>query len=241
MPSIAQKRRLVIADPDHRARAPLREALLRDGNEVLEVSTAAELRQLTAERPLDAVLMELDLPDENGLMVIRDLRAGSSIGIIVHTARDEQVDRIVALEMGADHYVAKGHEPRELAVRVRNLLWRMAGSLSATAADRGREQIRFEDWVLDVGKRVLRGPAGGTSTLTRQEAAILHALVRHAGQVMSRDQLMDAVNRAWNPTDRTIDVLIGRLRRKIERDPQTPELIVTIYGEGYMFTGTVQA
>lgn len=233
------KRRIGIADPDKGIRTALRESLLREGHDVLDAGGALQLRDMAAERRLDAVILDIDLPDENGLMVIRDLRATSNIGIIVFTASDEQVDRIVALEMGADDYVTKPRDPRELTVRLRNLLWRMAPTPAQAAGTAARDQLRFEDFLFDVTKRVLRSASGGTNTLTRQESAVLHALVSHAGQVMSRDQLMDAVNREWNPTDRTIDVLIGRLRRKIEVNPTTPELIVTIYGEGYLFTGTV--
>jgi len=238
MSSVSPRRRIVIADSSAALRADLRAALAREGHDVVEADDAATVRRLVAERPVDVVILDLDLGDENGLTVLRDLRATSAMGLVVHTSRDEAVDRIVALEMGADHYILKGRDPREIAVRVRNLLWRMAGA-GTPAGPRDRSLLRFEDWVFDLGKRVLRSAAGGTSSLTRQEAAVLHALIDHAGQVMSRDQLMDAVNREWTPTDRTVDVLIGRLRRKIERDPATPELIVTIYGEGYLFTGTV--
>lgn len=231
------KRRIAAVDADASTRQILVTALGREGYDVVVTDTVAVARKALAERPFDAVIVDTDLPGENGLAFVRDLRSASNIGIVVLTARNDTVERIVALEMGADHYVTKPFEPRELTVIVRNLLWR---TRNVPVPQQGEKtQFRFDNWLFDVSKRLLRASDGGTSTLTRQENAVLHALVGNAGKVMSRDQLMDAVNREWNPTDRTIDVLIGRLRRKIERDPANPEMIVTIYGEGYMFTDVV--
>jgi len=218
------------------------DVLSRDGHDLVPANSAATLYRLLGERPIDAVVMDMSLPDDNGLAVLRTLRAGSALGLIALADSADTLDCIVALEMGADHYMSRPIEARDVAVRLRNLLWRVGGTgagTAPTAAGSGKTQYRFGDWLFDVPKRVLQSPATGTCTLTRQETAVLHALVSHTGKVLSRDQLMDAVNREWNPTDRTIDVLIGRLRRKVEPDPAQPELIVTIYGEGYLFTAAV--
>lgn len=233
------RRRIVVLDPDSARRKALMEALHRDGHDLVAADSAAAAQRILADRPVDAVVMEMTLPDDSGLALLRTLRAASPVGLIALTDSADALDRLIALEMGADHHITRPVEPREVAVRLRNLLWRMGAAGAAAPAAAVKTQFRFGDWLFDMPKRVLRSPTAGTATLTRQETAVLHALVAHAGQVLSRDQLMDAVNREWNPTDRTIDVLIGRLRRKIEADPATPELIVTIYGEGYLFTPAV--
>ncbi len=244
MASPAPRRRVVVLDGDSIRRKGLIDALNRDGHELMAADTAAALHRILSERPVDAVVLDMSPPDDNGLVVLRTLRAASSVGLIALSHLDDPFDRVIALEMGADHYMVHPVDTRDLAVRLRNLLWRVGGSANGAGAGpagagANKTQFRFGDWLFDVPKRVLRSPDSGTSTLTRQETAVLQALVSHAGKVLSRDQLMDAVNREWNPTDRTIDVLIGRLRRKIEPDPAKPELIVTIYGEGYLFTGVV--
>ncbi|WP_404378686.1 winged helix-turn-helix domain-containing protein [Caenispirillum salinarum] len=228
------RRCIIVVDGDEAARERAVSALRDGGMDALGATDAASVRGLMDVRPCDLVATELDLPDGNGLMLIRDLRAASAIGLIALTARTEVVDRIVALEMGADDYVTKPFEPRELAVRCRNLMWRVSTAGTA-AVFRGADRVRFADWVFDHGKRLLIGADEQPVMLTRQEAAVLKALVDNPGRVMSRDALMDAVGRGWNPTDRTVDVLIGRLRKKIEPNPAHPELIVTVYGEGYMF------
>lgn len=232
------KRHVIVVDPDTSVTTPLRDHLSREGYTIEIVDSAQGLRQAITDAVYDVIIIDLDLPDENGLTVLRELRTGSSTGLIVQTARNDSVDRIVALEMGADQYVIKPVAPREIAVRVRNLIWRLTASMPSANTTEGA-LLRFEDWTFDVTKRVLRSVSRGNSTLTRQESSVLFALLRNAGKVLTRDQLMDAVNREWAPTDRTIDVLIGRLRRKIEIEPATPELIITLYGEGYMFAGMV--
>jgi len=238
MPPSKPKNRLIVLGAFQEG-ASYRTTLEEDGHDVVMLSAVDDLWRTHRAHPADVIVLDLDLPDAHGLSVVRDLRAHSATGIVVLTARTDPMDRLIALEMGADHYLELPVTARELAVRVRNLLWRI-DAVPASAGDGDRvTQFQFDGWLFDLDKRVLRHPEFGTSPLTRQEAGILHALVTHAGKVMSRDALMDAVNREWTPTDRTIDVLIRRLRRKIEPDPAAPELIVTIYGEGYLFAGTV--
>lgn len=225
---------VAVVDGDADRRAAVVEQLREAGLEAFGIGRAADVRGFMDVRLCGLVLTDLDLPDGNGLTLIRDLRAVSAVGVIVLTERASQVDRIVALEMGADDYLVRPVDARELGVRCRNLLWRVASAAVATAV-KTRHQVRFSDWIFDSGKRLLVGPGDTAVTLTRQEAAVLQALVKNPGRVMSRDALMDAVGRGWNPTDRTVDVLIGRLRKKVERDSTHPEYIVTVYGEGYMF------
>lgn len=228
-----QRRCVVVVEPDPQVRDALVAALRGAGIDALGAPDTRGARGFLDVRACDVVVTEVDLPDGSGLGLVRDLRAASAVGIIVASARTDEVDRIVALEMGADDYVAKPYSIRELTVRCRNLLWRVASAGAAVA--RNRQHVRFADWTFDAGKRLLIGTDDQAILLTRQEAAVLQALAANPGRVMSRDALMDAVGRGWNPTDRTVDVLIGRLRRKIERDPSHPETIVTVYGEGYMF------
>lgn len=236
------KHRVAVLEADSTVRAALVAALQRDGHQVVSVETPGALAAALADHPVDVAVVDLGGGDGGGdgggKALVRSLRAASAIGIVAISGSDDVLDRIIVLEMGADHILPRPVEPRELAVRVRTLLWRVAGT-GNQGTSRDKSQYRFGDWLFDVEKRMLRHGDSAASSLTRQETAVLQALVSNAGKVMSRDQLMDSVNREWTPTDRTIDVLIGRLRRKIEPDPADPGLIITVFGEGYLFAAPV--
>lgn len=184
---------------------------------------------------VDIVLLDINLPGEDGLYLTRQLRARHDFGIILVTGRTEDVDRIVGLELGADDYVTKPFNQRELFARVKNLLRRTA------AAGRGGEgPKRFGEWRFDLKRRRLSDTDDCTVPLTRAEFELLSAFVSNPGVVMSRDRLLSQVtHRNWDPNDRTIDVLVRRLRKKIEANPKAPEIIVTAHGEGYLFTSEV--
>jgi DNA-binding response OmpR family regulator len=176
----------------------------------------------------DIVLLDLNLPDEDGLAIMRSLRARSDVPIVIVSGRKGAADRIAALEMGADDYVIKPFEPRELVARVSNILRRCRRSESK------RTVFRFAGWELDVDRHVLRARGGKPAVLTPAEFDLLLALVRHRGLVMSRAQLIDAIVHADPPeSDRAIDVLISRIRKKIERDADNPTILLTIRGHGY--------
>jgi two-component system OmpR family response regulator len=177
------------------------------------------------------------------LTLARALREESSVGIIILTGRGETVDRIIGLEMGADDYLPKPFHLRELLARVKSVLRRASARSTPTeiTAAAARLQARFAGWRLDLATRELMSPDGDEVRLTTGEFDLLAAFVQNANQVLSRDRLLDlARNREAGPFDRTIDVQVGRLRRKLEPDPQNPTLIKTVRGTGYIFTPTVE-
>jgi len=205
------------------------------GYRVSEASTADEMEDILKHNDADLLLLDINLPGKDGLTITREQRGRSDdIGIIFVTGRTDEVDRIVGLEIGADDYVTKPFNQRELLARVKNLL-RRTMAMRGVCCDETR--ITFADWVFDIPRRRLVSPEGERIELTRAEYELLAAFVRHPGQVMTRDRLLDCVtHRAWDPNDRTIDVLVRRLRKKIEPDPKKPQFICTAHGEGYVFT-----
>lgn len=188
--------------------------------------------------PADLIVLDLMLPGEGGLSICRRLRAGSSVPIIMLTALGEEVDRVVGLEVGADDYLAKPFGTRELLARIRAVLRR---SRLAAEAERPATQLTFAGWQLARAARRLLNPAGARVTLTSAEFDLLVAFCEQPNRVLSRDRLLDLTHgQAATPFDRSIDILVSRLRRKIEADPSQPELIVTVRAEGYLFTPHVQ-
>src|SRR6266568_4718 len=208
------------------------------------VSTAQDgggMRKVMAQSPVDLVLLDLMLPGEDGLTLARLLREDSNVGIIILTGRGETVDRIIGLEMGADDYLPKPFHLRELLARVKSVLRRVSARSQEKQSQSPRSKARFAGWNLDLSTRELLSPAGSEVRLTTGEFDLLAAFVNNANQVLSRDRLLDlARNREAGPFDRTIDVQVGRLRRKLEDDPQNPSLIKTVRGSGYIFTPTVE-
>lgn len=207
------------------------------GFTVRSADTASQLRQLMARERIDFVLLDIRLPDGDGLALMRDIRAESDVPVILITSRAEEADRIIGLELGADDYVTKPFSPREVLARVRTVLRRTRGFADPA---RGKRLRRFAGWCLDLENHRLTSPSGETMRLTSAEFELLAALVRHPGRIMSRNDLLDVMsNREWDPNDRTVDVLVGRLRRKIESDPSRPQIILTEYGLGYVFAEKV--
>ena len=221
----------------------VREYLTDEGFRVTTANDGAGLREAVARDSIDLVILDLVLRGEDGLQLARELRSGSDIGIIMLTGRGETVDRIIGLEMGADDYLSKPFHLRELLARVRSVLRRGA----ARAAEKGaaaapRARIKFAGWTLDLASRELLSPAGEDVRLTTGEFELLAAFVNHANQVLSRDRLLDlSRHREAGPFDRTIDVQVGRLRRKLEDDPKNPSMIKTVRGGGYIFTPSIES
>jgi len=208
------------------------------------VSTANDgpgMRRVMAQHAIDLVILDLMLPGEDGLTLARALRNESGVGIIILTGRGETVDRIIGLEMGADDYLPKPFHLRELLARVKSVLRRVSARSQEKQSQSPRSKARFAGWNLDLSTRELLSPAGSEVRLTTGEFDLLAAFVNNANQVLSRDRLLDlARNREAGPFDRTIDVQVGRLRRKLEDDPQKPTIVKTVRGTGYIFTPIVE-
>jgi two-component system, OmpR family, response regulator len=197
-------------------------------------SGATVLRRLQAERP-DLCVVDLGLPDMDGIDLVRQIAAVSSSGVLVLTGRGHTVDRIMGLELGADDYMVKPFEPRELVARVRSILRRRIAS-SGTAPGQHRH-ASFLGWSLDCAANILRAADGSEHLLGTAETQVLRAFVERPYQILTREQLIG--QRDLSPLDRSIDVRISRLRRKLESDPQNPKIIKTVYGAGYMFSAAV--
>jgi DNA-binding response OmpR family regulator len=211
-----------------------------EGYRVSTANDGASMRRIMQQYEVDLVLLDIMLPGDDGLSLARQLRAQSDIGIIILTGRGETVDRIIGLEMGADDYLPKPFHLRELLARVKSVL-RRASARSESHKPAPQSAV-FNGWKLDLTSRELTAPSGEEVRLTTGEFDLLAAFVGNANQVLSRDRLLDlARNRASGPFDRTIDVQVGRLRKKLEDDPQNPSLIKTVRGSGYIFTASVDA
>ncbi|WP_089393907.1 response regulator transcription factor [Pseudomonas delhiensis] len=240
---MAMAPRVLIVDDDPLIRELLQSYLVGEGYEVACASTAeqAEASLADAEQggpPFDLVLLDIRLPGKDGLTLTRELRVRSEVGIILITGRNDDIDRIVGLECGADDYVIKPPNPRELVSRAKNLIRRVRHARAPAPAAPVRQPLkRFAHWRLDADRRRLVDRDGSETPLTHGEFQLLSVFLRNSGHTLSRDQLMDQIrNREWLPNDRSIDVLVGRLRRKLRDDPAEPELIITIHGAGYLFT-----
>ncbi len=235
-------RHILVVDDDREIRDLLSRFLAKHGFRVAAAADGREMRKALDEKAVDLVVLDLMLPGDDGLALCRDLRARSNLPVIMLTAMDEETDRIVGLEMGADDYVTKPFNPRELLARIKAVI-RRAESLPERppATAEARDQVRFAGWTLDMDSRELRSPESVLVPLTGGEYELLAAFVTHPQRVLSRDQLLDlARGRDAQPFDRAIDVQVSRIRRKIELDPAKPLLITTVRGGGYMFTPKVE-
>ena len=231
---------ILVVDDQQEICDVVREYLTSEGYRVSTAHDGSGMRRVLSQTPADLVILDLMLPGEDGLTLARSLRSQSNVGIIILTGRGETVDRIIGLEMGADDYLPKPFHLRELLARVKSVLRRVL-SRTDEGAQPTRSHARFAGWNLDLSSRELLSPDGKGVRLTTGEFDLLSAFVNHANQVLSRDRLLDlARNREAGPFDRTIDVQVGRLRRKLEDDPQNPNLIKTVRGSGYIFTPTVE-
>ncbi len=233
---------LLVVDDDREIRQLVKRFLERHG---YRVETAADGRAMDAALAagrFDLVVLDLMLPGEDGLSLCRRLRQTSAVPVIMLTALGDDADRIVGLEMGADDYLPKPFNPRELLARIRAVLRRTqtADAPAAEPTAAADEAFRFAGWTLDPARRELRDPEGLLVALTAGEYGLLLALVERPQRVLSRDQLLDLTRgREAGPFDRSVDVQLGRLRRKIETDPKAPELIKTVRGGGYVLATPV--
>jgi two-component system OmpR family response regulator len=229
--------RLLVVDDEAALREPLAEYLSRQGFEVAQAPSAADARTQIRDDSPDLVLLDIMMPGEDGLSLCRHLVEAKAIPTIFLTAKGEATDRIVGLEIGADDYVVKPFEPRELVARIRSVLRR--ATRGAQVAD--NELFEFEGWKLDPLKRRLIDREGAIVAISSVEFRLLMAFLEHPRQVLDRDRLLDMVQgREAHLFDRAVDNQVSRLRRKIELDSRNPQLIQTVWGGGYMLAADVK-
>ena len=229
---------ILIVDDQREICDLVQEYLSGEGYRVSTAQDGAGMRKVMGQSPVDLVILDLMLPGEDGLTLARVLRQETpNVAIIILTGRGEIVDRIIGLEMGADDYLPKPFHLRELLARVKSVLRRASSRSVENQVASPRSKAKFAGWNLDLSSRELLSPSGKEVRLTTGEFDLLAAFVNNANQVLTRDRLLDlARNREGGPFDRTIDVQVGRLRRKLEEDPQRPTMIKTVRGTGYIFT-----
>ncbi|MCA1490503.1 response regulator [Ensifer sp. NBAIM29] len=228
---------ILVVDDDPRIRQMLARYFEDEGYRVSLAGDGGEMRNCLETQMIDIILLDLVLPGEDGLALARDIRARSDIPIIMLTGRNDVVDRIVGLEIGADDYIAKPFHLREVLARLRSALRRRQPSAAPVRNEPQSEIYSFQGWRLDVGRRQLLSDDGEEILLTTGEFDMLCVLVKHAGRVLQRELLMDLTRgRNLEAFDRTIDAQIARLRRKIEQDPSNPALIKSVRGVGYVFS-----
>ncbi len=232
---------ILVVDDDAQIRTLLGEYLRKAGYRVTAaVDGKGMWAALEAARP-DVVVLDVMLPGDDGLVLCRDLRARSPLPIIMLTARGDETDRIVGLEMGADDYLAKPFNPRELLARIKSVL-RRARALPENLRPAPARRLRFAGWELDVATRNLTSPEGVVVALSGAEHKLLEIFLAHPNRVLSRDQLMDLMRgREAEPFDRGIDVQVSRLRRRLHDDAKDPVLVKTVRGEGYVLAAEVEA
>jgi two-component system OmpR family response regulator len=233
---------LLVVDDDREIRHLLTEYLTQAGFRITAVGDGKAMRRAMEANRIDLVILDLMLPGEDGLSLCRDLRTRSnSLPVLVLTARGDEVDRIVGLEMGADDYLAKPFNPRELLARIKTIL-RRAQALPPNLELAEATSFRFAGWTLDVATRNVKAPDGLIVPLSGAEYRLLRVFLDHPQRVLPRDQLLELANkREAILFDRSIDVLVGRLRKRLGDDSKEPTLIKTVRGEGYVLAATVEA
>jgi two-component system OmpR family response regulator len=230
---------ILVVDDHREIRDLVSRALSKEGFRASVAADGKAMRKVMADAHIDLILLDLMLPGDDGLALCRALRAEGNVPIIMLTAKGEEVDRVIGLEMGADDYLAKPFGSRELIARIRAVLRR--SRMEAAAAPKQKPMLyRFDRWSLNTEARELLREDGVTVPLSTGEYDLLLALVERPQRVLSRDQLLDlARGRAASGLDRSIDTQVSRLRKKIEIDPSDPKIIQTVWGGGYLFTPTV--
>lgn len=236
---MARTPHILIVDDDPKIRRGLARFLAEQGVRVTAASDGRDMDEKLSGASVDLVVLDVMMPGEDGLSLLRRLRRDTTLPVILLTAVAGETDRVIGLELGAEDYVCKPFSPRELLARIRVVL-RRAGHDKDEKRDRAATVLQFEGWRLDLRARTLASPAGAHVELTTGEFDLLQAFAEHPNRVLTRDQLLDlARGRASLTVDRAIDVQIMRLRRKIEADPQHPTLIKTVRNGGYIFTPEV--
>jgi two-component system OmpR family response regulator len=238
---MAKQDQILIVDDDAEIRGLLREYLQKHGYRVATAANGRELRAAVQTTLPDLVVLDLMLPGEDGLEICRELRTDSNVPIVMLTARGDETDRIVGLEMGADDYLPKPFSPRELLARIKSVL-RRARALPENLKQDEVSSFRFAGWTLDVVTRNLTSPQGIVVPLGGTEFRLLRIFLDHPNRVLTRDQLIDLMlSRDASPFDRAIDVQVSRLRHRLGEDAKEPAIIKTVRGQGYVFAAEVAA
>jgi two-component system OmpR family response regulator len=231
---------ILVVDDHREIRELIARFLAKHGLRVSLAQGGAEMRQAMRAGAFDLVVLDIMMPGEDGLTLCRHLRQTSDIPVILLTALSEDTDRIIGLELGADDYLTKPFNPRELLARIKAVLRRSAGP-GREPSDGETQAWRFAGWTLDAARHALSDPSGQAIALGTAEFRLLLAFVTRPGLVLSREQLLDiTAGRAAQLFDRSIDNLVSRLRRRIEPDPQEPRFIKTVWGSGYVFAAPVE-
>jgi two-component system OmpR family response regulator len=230
--------RILIVDDDPEIRRLLVDYLAKNGFEAVPARDGREMAQQLARHAIDLVVLDLNLPDADGLTLCRDLRARSDLPVLMLTARGEEADRIVGIEMGADDYLVKPFSPRELVARIKAVL-RRTRALPPNLRAEAQRCLVFAGWQLDTATRMLTAPDGVAVPLSGGEYRLLRLLLDHPNRVLNRDQLTELIHgRAAEPYDRAIDVQVSRLRQRL-REEGEPQIIKTVRGEGYVLAVAV--
>ncbi|HVK93265.1 MAG TPA: response regulator [Noviherbaspirillum sp.] len=231
---------ILIVDDDRDIASLLAEYLEKNGYRTLTAGDGKAMWKALDEARVDLIVLDLNLPGDDGLTLCRNLRAGSNIPVIMLTARAEPVDRILGLEMGADDYLPKPFEPRELHARIRSVL-RRTQALPPNMETTQPQQVHFAGWTMDYTARHLINPDGMVVALSGAEFRLLRIFIEHANRVLSRDQLLNlTAGRDADPFDRSIDLQISRLRQKLGEDARAPQIIKTVRNEGYVLATQVE-
>jgi two-component system OmpR family response regulator len=240
--SMSAGKTLVVVEDDPDIRVLLERCLGADGYHVISLPVAAGLDEVLSGNEVALVIVDVGLPDADGLTITRRIRQNHDLGIIIISGRGDLTDRVVGLEVGADDYITKPFEPREVLARVRSVLRRGERMPAALPADKPHRRYSFNGCIIDMTSQTLMDHEGRAVALTSGEYKLLETFVTHANRVLSRDQLLDYICANDSPAfDRSIDVRIGRLRKKINDDPKRPSLIKTVRNSGYIFSGIVSA
>lgn len=228
--------RVLVCDDEPDVREMLQEYLAKRGFAVETAANSSDLRAALDVKEIDLILLDINMPGEDGLTTLRLLRNTNQVPVVMLTAAGEVIDRIVGLEMGADDYLAKPVDLRELEARIKAVLRRRAETTVASAPQNPTGTAVFGEHTLDLTAAKLLDPYGGEVPLTAMEFSLLSLFARNKGRVLNRDQILEqAHDRSWDPFDRSIDIRISRLRRKIEPNPQKPQVIRTVRGIGYIY------
>lgn len=234
--------KLLIVEDEVVTRQTLARLFQQEGYEVFDAADGKQMEHIMAQQPVDLIIMDVNLPGQSGLELAESLREQNNIGLVFLTGRDSDEDRLLALELGADDYLIKPYNPKELTIRVRNLYRRIEHSQKPTEPKvEGSREFHFNGWVLDCDSRCLYSPEKKMFRLPKSEYRAMELFLTQPGKIHDRETLVrKMLDRELRPNDRTVDVAIRRIRRHFESHPETPNLITTIHGEGYRFVGDVR-
>jgi two-component system aerobic respiration control protein ArcA len=231
---------LIVEDEDV-TRFNLRHIFEGEGYKVFEATDGESMTAMLEQQDINLVIMDINLPGKNGLLLGRQLASNKSLGLIFLTGRDSDIDKILGLEIGADDYLTKPFNPRELTIRARNILSRIGNNNTEIETDVEQPIVTFNEWTLNGNSREMISPNGDIIPIPRGEYRALRLLIKNQGNIISRQELIkEMTGRDLRNNDRTVDVTIRRLRKHFESNVNTPELINTIHGEGYRFIGKAQ-